>query len=171
MLFVTAYPKSFSVRNEDMLKMWKQDFADGETDIMYKPFTLDVLYQKIEGLIGPRTSGIMNSPPLPRIEIYRQVRVVLVRHLIDIGRLSIQISTSHLHLHGSLCRLPGVTAALTPEIVQSIFSELGRIHGIRRVDGDFDNWRQVDEAGPLVGAGRDQEDRRAGLEHFLSRSV
>ena len=52
-LFVTAYPKSFSVRNEDMLKMWKQDFADGETDIMYKPFALDVLYQKIEGLIGP----------------------------------------------------------------------------------------------------------------------
>lgn len=52
-LFVTAYPKSFSVRNDDMLKMWKQDFADGETDIMYKPFTLDVLYEKIEGLIGP----------------------------------------------------------------------------------------------------------------------
>ena len=52
-LFITAYPKSFSVRNEDMLKMWQQDFADGETDIMYKPFVLDVLYQKIEGLIGP----------------------------------------------------------------------------------------------------------------------
>ena len=54
-LFVTAYPKSFSVRNEDMLKMWKQDFADGETDIMYKPFTLDILYEKIDGLIGPAT--------------------------------------------------------------------------------------------------------------------
>ena len=52
-LFVTAYPKSFSVRNEDILKMWQQDFADGETDIMYKPFALEVLYQKIEGLIGP----------------------------------------------------------------------------------------------------------------------
>ena len=88
----------------------------------------------------------MNAP-LPRTEIYRQVRVVLVRHLIDIGRLSIQISMSHLRLHGSLCRLPGVTAALTPDIVQSIFSELGRIHGIRRVDGDFDNWRRLDDAG------------------------
>jgi hypothetical protein len=89
----------------------------------------------------------MNTPQLTRIEIYRQIRVVLVRHLIDIGRLSIQISTSHLHLHGSLCRLPGVTAALTPEIVQSIFSELGRIHSVRRVDGDFDNWRQSDKTG------------------------
>lgn len=89
----------------------------------------------------------MRTSPLPRTEIYRQVRVVLVRHLIDIGRLSIQISMSHLHLSGSLCRLPGVTATLTPEIVHSIFSELGRIHGIRRADGKFDNWRQVDEAG------------------------
>ncbi len=52
-LFITAYPKSFSVRDEEMLKMWQRDFADGETDIMYKPFVLDVLYQKIEGLIGP----------------------------------------------------------------------------------------------------------------------
>jgi hypothetical protein len=89
----------------------------------------------------------MNTSQPTRIEIYRQIRVVLVRHLVDIGRLSIQISTSHLHLHGSLCRLPGVTAALTPEIVQSIFSELGRIQGIRRVDADFDNWRQSDKAG------------------------
>ncbi len=52
-LFITAYPKSFSVRDDAMLKMWQRDFADGETDIMYKPFVLDVLYQKIEGLIGP----------------------------------------------------------------------------------------------------------------------
>jgi hypothetical protein len=89
----------------------------------------------------------MNTLPLPRTEIYRQVRVVLVRHMIDIGRLSIQISAHHLHLHGSLCRLPGVTAALTPEIVHSIFSELGRVQGIRRADGEFDNWRQVDETG------------------------
>ena len=89
----------------------------------------------------------MNASPLSRVEVYRQVRVVLVRHLIDIGQLSIQISTNRLHLHGSLNRLPGVTAALTPEIVQSIFSELGRIQGIRRVDGDFDNWRQLDEVG------------------------
>jgi hypothetical protein len=89
----------------------------------------------------------MNTPQLPRTEIYRHVRVVLVRHMIDIGRLSIQISAHHLRLHGSLCRLPGVNAALTQEIVQSIFSELGKIHGIRRADGEFDNWRQVDEAG------------------------
>jgi len=52
-LFVTAYPSSFSVSSEGMLKMWQHDFADGETDILYKPFTVDVLYEKVAGLIGP----------------------------------------------------------------------------------------------------------------------
>ncbi len=52
-LFITAYPKTFTVSNDDIYKMWTQNFADGETDIMYKPFVLSVLYEKIEGLIGP----------------------------------------------------------------------------------------------------------------------
>ncbi len=51
-LFVTAYPKSFSMKNDDMVRMWEEQFADGHTDIMYKPFTLSMLYEKVEGLIG-----------------------------------------------------------------------------------------------------------------------
>ena len=51
-LFVTAYPKSFTLRSDDMVRMWENDFADGQTDILYKPFTLDSLYEKVEGLIG-----------------------------------------------------------------------------------------------------------------------
>jgi hypothetical protein len=89
----------------------------------------------------------MTSPELTRMEYFRQVRVILVRHMIDIGQLSIQISTNRLRLHGSLCRLPGVTTELTPAIVRTIFSELGMIRGIRRVDGDFDNWQQLDQLG------------------------
>jgi hypothetical protein len=81
------------------------------------------------------------------MEIFRHIRVVLVRHMIDIGRLSIQISMNRVHLHGSLCRLPGVTTELTPTILRTIFSELGMIRGIRRVDGDFDNWQQMDPLG------------------------
>jgi DNA-binding response OmpR family regulator len=51
-LFITAYPKSFSMRSDDMVEMWTKDFADGNTDIVYKPFNIDTLYQKVEGLIG-----------------------------------------------------------------------------------------------------------------------
>ena len=52
-LFITAFLKSFAVDSEKMLAMWQQEFADGETDVLYKPFTLDILYEKVEGLIGP----------------------------------------------------------------------------------------------------------------------
>jgi DNA-binding response OmpR family regulator len=51
-LFVTAFPKSFSTNSEDIVEMWKKDFSDGTTDIIYKPFNLQSLYDKVEGLIG-----------------------------------------------------------------------------------------------------------------------
>ena len=51
-LFVTAYAKSFTMRSSEMVRMWEEDFADGQTDILYKPFTIDSLYEKVEGLIG-----------------------------------------------------------------------------------------------------------------------
>jgi DNA-binding response OmpR family regulator len=51
-LFVTAYPKSFSAKSDDIVEMWKTGFADGTTDIIYKPFDLTTLYEKVEGLIG-----------------------------------------------------------------------------------------------------------------------
>jgi DNA-binding response OmpR family regulator len=52
-LFVTAYPQSFSLVSERTAEMWQRDFADGNTDILYKPFHIEDLYEKIEGLIGP----------------------------------------------------------------------------------------------------------------------
>jgi DNA-binding response OmpR family regulator len=59
-LFITAYPKSFSLRSDEMVKMWEHDFADGNTDIMYKPFNVEALYEKVEGLIG--LSGSEGNP-------------------------------------------------------------------------------------------------------------
>lgn len=50
-LFVTGYPQSFTMKSEGVISMWKNDFADGHTDIMYKPFDVDTLYEKVEGLI------------------------------------------------------------------------------------------------------------------------
>jgi CheY-like chemotaxis protein len=52
-LFCTAYPKSFSMTTDERVKMWQQDFADGRTDIIYKPFGIKALCDKVESLIGP----------------------------------------------------------------------------------------------------------------------
>jgi DNA-binding response OmpR family regulator len=51
-LFVTAYPKSFDARSDEVTAMWRNEFADGSTDIIYKPFDLSTLFEKVEGLIG-----------------------------------------------------------------------------------------------------------------------
>lgn len=85
--------------------------------------------------------------PLQRVEIYRQARVILVRQLIDIGRLCITVTGHHIHLKGSLHHLPGVTTRLTPATIRDMFSAMRRIPGIARVDGSFDNWKLVDEQG------------------------
>jgi len=66
-LFVTAYPKSFSGRSDELVEMWRNEFADGTTDIIYKPFEIKTLLEKIEGLIGsasesPQQEGERESP-------------------------------------------------------------------------------------------------------------
>lgn len=55
-LFVTAFTKSFSTKSNEVLDMWQSEFADGTTDIIYKPFTLESLFEKVEGLIGQADS-------------------------------------------------------------------------------------------------------------------
>jgi hypothetical protein len=100
----------------------------------------------------------MMLTPNERAEIYRAVRVVLVRHFIDIGRLAIQISPGRINLRGNLVRLPGVETKLTSETVTAIFAELERIRDIRRVEGDFENWRQGGFAGAWVPIGEEQKD-------------
>lgn len=52
-LFVTAYPTSFSVESNSVVKMWEDNFTDGDTDILYKPFDISALLEKVEALIGP----------------------------------------------------------------------------------------------------------------------
>lgn len=51
-LFVTAYPGSFTAKVDEVVEMWKNEFADGTTDIIYKPFDLALLFEKVESLIG-----------------------------------------------------------------------------------------------------------------------
>jgi DNA-binding response OmpR family regulator len=51
-IFVTAWPGSFTSESDELVDMWKNEFADGTTDILYKPFELDTLFEKVDALIG-----------------------------------------------------------------------------------------------------------------------
>ncbi len=51
-LFVTAYPRWFNAESEEIAQMWQSEFADGTTDMIYKPFDLEALFEKVEALVG-----------------------------------------------------------------------------------------------------------------------
>jgi CheY-like chemotaxis protein len=51
-LFVTALPDAFNAESPEVNRLWSEEFADGTTDIIYKPFDAPTLLQKVEGLIG-----------------------------------------------------------------------------------------------------------------------
>jgi DNA-binding response OmpR family regulator len=51
-LFVSGCTRSFSPATPEFVKIWEGGFALGMTDILYKPFDLATLYEKVESLIG-----------------------------------------------------------------------------------------------------------------------
>lgn len=51
-LFVTAYPRAFNPQSDEVMRMWQEEFVEGTTDIIYKPFRLQALFDKVEALIG-----------------------------------------------------------------------------------------------------------------------
>lgn len=59
-LFVSGCTRSFSPTTPGFADLWTEQFSLGRTDILYKPFTLSSLFEKVEALIGAEvtTDGI-----------------------------------------------------------------------------------------------------------------
>ena len=51
-LFVSGYSRLFSPVSPGFSDLWTGQFSLGRTDILYKPFTLAALFEKVEALIG-----------------------------------------------------------------------------------------------------------------------
>lgn len=51
-LFVTGFHSRFSGASHDLVDLWRNQFAEGTTDVLYKPFTYDQLLAKVQALIG-----------------------------------------------------------------------------------------------------------------------
>lgn len=52
-LFITAYPKSVTDSNADSETAWTESIADDHTEMLYKPFRLPALFEKVKQMIGP----------------------------------------------------------------------------------------------------------------------
>ena len=51
-LFISGFARLFSPVSPSFAGLWIEQFSHGRTDILYKPFTLPALFEKIEALIG-----------------------------------------------------------------------------------------------------------------------
>jgi hypothetical protein len=74
------------------------------------------------------------------LEINRAVRRILVRHWLDLGRLSIRSSLGRVTVRGALERIEGVNEQLTGALVESVFNEIRRIPAARTLHAEISNW-------------------------------
>ena len=117
----------------------------------------------------------MSAQSFSRTESYKKARATLVRHWIDLGRLSIVVTPGSLRISGSFHRLPGVAAELTPALMDSIFRDLKRVPGITRITTRFDNWEQEGGCGawkPVAAKdekGRGQARKQADTQTYTIR--
>jgi CheY-like chemotaxis protein len=56
-LFVSGYSRSFSPATPGFADLWTGQFSLGRTDILYKPFKLTSLFEKVEALIGAEVTA------------------------------------------------------------------------------------------------------------------
>ena len=74
------------------------------------------------------------------LDINRGVRRILVKHWIDLGRISVRSQQGRVLLRGRLLRITGTKGALTTPIVEAMFADMKRIRGAKQVTAHFENW-------------------------------
>jgi hypothetical protein len=78
------------------------------------------------------------------LDINRHIRKVLVKHWVDLGRLSIRTTKGKISIHGFLDRISGTQERLSSSIVKGMFDEIERIGGVERLTVELVNWTSSD---------------------------
>lgn len=89
------------------------------------------------------------------LDINRGVRRVLVKHWIDLGRLSVRSTNGKVYIYGRLQRLPGTEGNLMGTTVDSMFYQIKRIGGVTSVNPHLENWTDDDGLWRPVEAGKE----------------
>ncbi len=79
-------------------------------------------------------------PPPSDLELKRQVRKLLVRHNINLGWITIACCRGNVQVSGNLLLLPGTGVELTAPLLSSLFHQIARTNGVRRVSAELHNW-------------------------------
>jgi hypothetical protein len=82
--------------------------------------------------------------PHSDLDICRDIRRVMVKHWIDLGRLSVRSTAGRVMLYGSLRRIEGAGSDLIPALVDAIMREVKHIQGVKIIRPHFENWTNED---------------------------
>lgn len=74
------------------------------------------------------------------LDVNRGVRRILVKHWIDLGRISVRSTQGNVFLRGRLLRLQGTKGDLTSPLVEAMFHDMERVPGVRGVTPNLENW-------------------------------
>ena len=74
------------------------------------------------------------------LDINCRVRRVLVRHWIDLGKMSARTTRAVVTLSGALMRLPHLNPEIDLATPGSILDEIRKIPDVRRLQINLDNW-------------------------------
>jgi len=76
------------------------------------------------------------------LDVNRSIRRVMVKHWIDLGRVSVRSTQGRVLIRGTLQRVPGTPSELTTPLVEAMMAEMKRLPGVRRIQAHLDNWIQ-----------------------------
>ena len=99
----------------------------------------------------------MTGGTVADLDISRCIRRALVRHWVDLGRLSMVVCRGMVLIRGSLRGLPGCEQQLNAQTVGALTDEIQRIRGVIRLAAELENW----ERSGVDGAWRPKGERKA----------
>ncbi len=83
--------------------------------------------------------------------VNREIRKILVRYWIDLGRLTVSTNEGKSVLQGALMRLPGSESSLGCREVEQLMSDIEHIPHVLSLATELDNWVCLDGAWRPVG--------------------
>ena len=89
------------------------------------------------------------------LDINRGVRSILVRHWIDLGRLSVRSTDGKVYVRGALVRIGGITEELSSAVVEAIFTDIKKVREVRQVYPSLENW--TNDSGSWQPVGKSEQ--------------
>jgi len=103
------------------------------------------------------------------LDINRGVRSILVKHWIDLGRLSVRSTDGKVYVRGALTRIGGVSEDLSSAIVENIFSEIKRIREVKQIYPSLENW--TNDSGSWQQIGKPEKETQQGQTSQVAAKV